>query len=823
MSGKTARRLRKKNFPPKKILAICAGLCMSYAPMSAESEFLVSLFGTATKPFGQTHQMQYGIGGGLKATFRPVKFINIFAQGEYLSMALPGTAPVTVLDASLGAGYHLAVTDRIGLDFNLSGGLYNAKSNKTQSGFTAGASIVFSYKINPVISLDAGLSGTHYAAGSNPLMLVNAAVSPGVTFNITELFNRNTKIGVDVTSLAPVFPALYSWYETNSFGKATITNNEDTAITDVTISFYQPQYMAHAKECTTIRRIEKGESVEVDLIAFFNEQMLELTEMTETNSAIIVNYMRLGQKKSKTFQLGVPVYGRNNMSWDDDRRAAVFVSSRDPAAMHFAKYVTSIVRERKRADIPLNIQYAMGIFEALDEFGINYVVDPSSAFADNVGTASIDFLQFPYQTLMYKGGDCDDLSILVCSLFEAVGIKTAFITIPGHIFMAFDSGLSTEKANEKLRYITNYIDVDGEVWIPLEITLSDEGFYKAYRYGAREWNKAYSEGTAAIYRMQDSWKIYPPISVPGAGVKFAMPESEMISLAFDSSIDQWSFAEWQDDFIFKPARLAVENEDTEEFVLKESPLSPESLYEVLSLSGQRVAMLPTTGIKEIHKNEEDDDDEPGKEPEPDKDEEYIEPLLAVNVLGPEALGIKVNAAQNKFVSKFEERQRELEAPVAVKKETVALQFQEPAPVKTTGTASADVIEYTQTASIKTTVAKDKPEVIKANADSTATDVRAADTTATDENTPDSDAAASSVIEMTPSEPDKKTSSKPEIIKAKYKVEADESQKEDQPEENISHSKSSAVSASLAGVSGIILAASTAIYIAKKKKEKEGDK
>ena len=323
--------------------------------------------------------------------------------------------------------------------------------------------------------------------------------------------------------------------------------------------------------------------------------------------------------------------------------------------------------------------------------------------------------------------------------------------------------------------------------------------------------------------MQDSWKIYPPISVPGAGVKFAMPESEMISLAFDSSIDQWSFAEWQDDFIFKPARLAVENEDTEEFVLKESPLSPESLYEVLSLSGQRVAMLPTTGIKEIHKNEEDDDDEPGKEPEPDKDEEYIEPLLAVNVLGPEALGIKVNAAQNKFVSKFEERQRELEAPVAVKKETVALQVQEPAPVKTTGTASADVIEYTQTSSVKTNVAKDKPEVIKANADSTATDVRAADTTATDENTPDSDAAASSVIEMTPSEPDKKTSSKPEIIKAKYKVEADESKKEAQPEENTSHSKSSAVSASLAGVSGIILAASTAIYIAKKKKEKEGDK
>ena len=857
MSGKTARRLRKKNFPPKKILAICAGLCVSYAPMSAESEFLVSLYGTVTKPL-QAHEMQYGIGGGLKATYRPVKFINIFAQGEYLAMALPGTNPVTVLDASLGAGYHLGVTDRIGLDFNLSGGVYNARMNKSQTGFTAGASVVFSYKINPVISLDTGVSATHFAAGSTPLMLVNPAVSPGVTFNITELFNRNTKIGVEVSSLAPVFPALYSWYETNSFGKAVITNNEETAITDVTISFYQPQYMAHAKECTTIRRIEKGESVEVDLIAFFNEQMLELTEMTETNSAIIVNYMRLGQKKSKTFQLDVPVYGRNNMSWDDDRRAAVFVSSRDPAAMHFAKYVTSIVREKKRADIPLNIQYAMGIFEALDEFGMNYVVDPSSAFADNVGTASIDFLQFPYQTLMYKGGDCDDLSILVCSLFEAVGIRTAFITIPGHIFMAFDSGLSVDQARDKLRYITNYIDVDGEVWIPLEITLSDEGFYKAYRYGAREWNKAFADGTAAIYRMQDSWKIYPPISVPGAGVKFAMPESNQISVAFESSIDQWSFIEWQEDFMFKPAKLAVENEETEEFILKESPLSPESLYEVLTLSGQAVAMLPTTGIKEVHKNDEDDDDEPGKEPEPDKDEEYIEPLLAVNVLGPEALGIKVSASQNKFVSKFEERQRELEAPAEVKKEPVALKVQETALVKTPETTpvvpepvkipqsvvtengvqvipadtdkpaaapavqkttsdSADVIEYAQNASVKTTVTKDNPEVIKTNTDS------AADTTAADEKTPASDADDSSVIEMTPSEPGKKTPSKPEIIKAKYEVEAAESETENQSEtqSKTAHAHPSAASASVVGVTGIVLAASTGIYINKKKKRRRG--
>ena len=57
-------------------------------------------------------------------------------------------------------------------------------------------------------------------------------------------------------------------------------------------------------------------------------------------------------------------------------------------------------------------------------------------------TVSVDFLQFPYQTLLYHGGDCDDLSILNCSLFEALGIQTAFITIPGHIYMAYEISLA---------------------------------------------------------------------------------------------------------------------------------------------------------------------------------------------------------------------------------------------------------------------------------------------------------------------------------------------------------------------------------------------
>ena len=620
MSGKCARRLRKKRMFSKKTLAMCAGLCISSVPVVAGGEFLVSVYADLTKPIGEAHNMQYGIGGGLKATYRPIRFLNLYAQGEYLSMALPGVSPVSILQGELGTGFHLDFADRLALDLNIDAGLYNAKATSSASGITAGGSLTFTYKINPSIYADVTATARHYSGKPSPLMMINAGLAPGLTFNISEIINKKTKLQIGLTELDPVFPVLYSWYENNSFGKIEITNKEDSSITDVTVSFFQPQYMAHAKECATFKRIKCDETVSVDLYAFFNEQMLELREKTDTSSYIIVNYSRLGKKLSQSYALDVPVYGRNNMSWDDDRRAAVFVSSKDPAAMQFAKYTASIVRDNLCIDVPVNIQYAIGIFQALNEFGLNYVVDPSSAFEDNVGTSSIDFLQFPYQTLMYRGGDCDDLSILVCSLFEAVGIDTAFITVPGHIFMAFDSGLTPEQAKTIFKNRSEYIVDDGKVWMPLEITLSDEGFYRACRYGAREWNAADAKGTAALYKMHDSWKIYQPISVPGASAFFNIPESEIITVAFQRGLDEWKRGELRNTPLNQQYQFVILNEDDEEetqVVIKGNPLSEKSLNDILALGNKAVALVPP-GVRE----ETSEKDPDGKAGDGDGDDDF---------------------------------------------------------------------------------------------------------------------------------------------------------------------------------------------------------
>ena len=556
MSGKQSKKVRRSKKISKKAVAGAAAAILCAAPVAAEGgEFLVSLFPHFSFPVVKFDDaLTTGFGGGLRLTYKPTDYFGIFLQGDYKQFSFDTANSIgnlSVMDATAGAGYYLSITDRLGLNFDAGVGYYYAnyatgkgsnKSSTPLSGFNVGGSISVSYKIGPAISVYASGGAQHYAY-KNSKFITSVDANPGITFNISRAFSQKNNISVEEAQLKPVFPVFYSWYNDNSFGAVEVCNEEDSTITDVTVYFYQQQYMGQPRDCAKAKSLKKGEKLTVDLKAFFNENMLSLNEKSDTLANIIVEYKYLGSKRTETFPMIVPVYGRNNMSWEDDRCASAFVSSKDPAAMWFAKYVTSTVRDEIRSGVPQNIQYAMAVFQALDQFGINYVKDPTSAFEDNVGTASIDFLQFPYQTLMYRGGDCDDLSILTCSLFESIGIKTAFITIPGHIFMAFDSGLSLAEAKDYFDSLDNFIVDGNKVWVPLEITLSDEGFNKAWHKGAWEWNTANRTGDAMIYPMEDSWKIYKPVSVPGAAAKFTLPEESLVAKSFSSMVDEFVIAQ----------------------------------------------------------------------------------------------------------------------------------------------------------------------------------------------------------------------------------------------------------------------------------------
>ena len=56
---------------------------------------------------------------------------------------------------------------------------------------------------------------------------------------------------------------------------------------------------------------------------------------------------------------------------------------------------------------------------------LNYVSDPSA----------YEYVKGPLESLQSTAGDCDDASVLLGSLLGAVGIRSRFVFVPGHVYV----------------------------------------------------------------------------------------------------------------------------------------------------------------------------------------------------------------------------------------------------------------------------------------------------------------------------------------------------------------------------------------------------
>ncbi|GBU26117.1 hypothetical protein R83H12_02804 [Fibrobacteria bacterium R8-3-H12] len=62
----------------------------------------------------------------------------------------------------------------------------------------------------------------------------------------------------------------------------------------------------------------------------------------------------------------MPIFHRNAFSWEDDRRAAAFVSPKDGSVRIFSRYVASAIEgQGQTGNAPQNVRYAAALFEAL--------------------------------------------------------------------------------------------------------------------------------------------------------------------------------------------------------------------------------------------------------------------------------------------------------------------------------------------------------------------------------------------------------------------------------------------------------------------------
>jgi len=405
--------------------------------------------------------------------------------------------------------------------------------------YAAGARLGLEYRISPAFTLSAnGGYSTYFGTEAQILSAVEAGLY--FSYDLSAVGGLKSRLSVEDVKLDAVFPSLYAYYDDNAFGTVKIVNREDASIRDVKVSFNAGRYMDQPKVCGQYDRLAKGGSVTVPVTALFTDSVLNITQGSDAKGEIIVEYSYLGSDRAVHAPIDFRMHHRNAITWSDDRRAAAFVSPTNPAALWFAKYASGIVRDRLRGDINKPLQYAIGMFEAERLYGLNYVVVPANDYSVKHGLKDyIDSVQFPHQTLANRGGDCSDLAILFATLMQSVGIEAAFITIPGHIFAAFDTGLDEAAARASFYDRGLLIFRDGKAWIPVEITMVNDGFIKAWRVAAKEWADNERAGAAAFYRLPDCWKVYPSAAFPDVNPRFALPDETETALAFDGALDRF--------------------------------------------------------------------------------------------------------------------------------------------------------------------------------------------------------------------------------------------------------------------------------------------
>ncbi len=477
-----------------------------------------------------------GIGGELTADFKLPFAQFLFLRGQAGYSWLPVVDPGTLVtpDLSLfsfgaGAGASVVILQHLQLSASAGGGYYIGVLG-TQSGgnlFDKGQ-LQADWIISPSLKIGAGAEYRYCftTPSADPAVPSHLYDGLGVRLGMSYTIGAsNTKSVIDITDvkIPPVFPVFYQYYDTNPIGSVTIRNTDVVGLSNVKVSFFVKEYMDQPKLCAAIPLLRAGETKVVPLYALFKDSILTITEGTKAGGEIRVEYDALGAAITKSQPQSTEFLYRNAMVWDVDEKAAAFVTAKDPDLLQYAKQVMGKLGDTPAANKKL--LSAVGLYEAMRSWGLKYVVDPASAYATrSTSAAKPDYLQFPVETLLYKGGDCDDLSILYAALLESVGTSAAFITIPGHIYAAFSLGLSQGEAERLFADTSDLIfSADGRAWIPVEVTALSSGFRQAWSIGAEEWRKASAEGTAGFHPVEDAWATYQPVARPAGLKKLEMP------------------------------------------------------------------------------------------------------------------------------------------------------------------------------------------------------------------------------------------------------------------------------------------------------------
>lgn len=252
-------------------------------------------------------------------------------------------------------------------------------------------------------------------------------------------------LSVDVRLIPQVLPAAAKAYSSGSqmFATTTITNTGDDPIRNFHIDYRIPGYVEAAGQ-EDYPLILPGQTV-VDWCypTFPGKKMKAIN--SPADAELDVSYAYDGSNGPKGTSKRFTLLKHNDWIWSYLPKAdqldyfdgfsngyllAAWVTKDDPAINQLAKRLINGISTDSDAGA---YNAALYIWYGLQRSGLDYVSEPATFWNDS----GIQTVTFPSETLQNGGGNCVDISVLFCSLLEAVGVRTKLILSTGHCQFAF--------------------------------------------------------------------------------------------------------------------------------------------------------------------------------------------------------------------------------------------------------------------------------------------------------------------------------------------------------------------------------------------------
>ena len=493
-------------------IVLMALFCLAAAGWGqVTSPFALSAQPVVAIPLGPTlgdGTQIYTIGGGasLKAeytpAFAPMLFAGLGIDATFMPLNGAGTT-ATFLSLAPSIGLQVFPVARFGIRLSGFGGVYAGLiSAGTVINPVVGGALDFGYQVKPALAVTLGGSFSYHFTDAAPALL-GVGINAGVRYYV-----GGSKADLKIEpELRPIFPVFYQYYNNHPAGSLLLRNDSMGTIENVRASLFVKEYMTEAKPSVVVEQLPRGEEKSIDLNALFNTDVLAVTAQKKVAGTLTVTYTYFGTEVTSTLPVTLSIQPRNAMTWAETAQAASFVTKNDDRVRNFAAPYAADARDKTSLMINWRFRVAVALFEALRQHGVGYIADASTPYVKLSEQAeAVDLLRFPVETLVAKAGDCDDLSILFAALLESVSVQSAFVTTPGHIFVAFNLGIDKRAAGD---IFSNPDDLvvreDGSVWMPVEVTLVRDGFLRAWKAGAQEWSRAAADGKAEFVTMNYAW------------------------------------------------------------------------------------------------------------------------------------------------------------------------------------------------------------------------------------------------------------------------------------------------------------------------------